>query len=145
MHGKVETKTELQHLTHDPGFVWLRSLQRHWHNHGISESLEEQDSLGCLPGWRQKCPAHLLHPVATRLWQSPGLKLYSEYQQGVVFLIQTPTSPKEACLSTFQVTVWYVVLLGLNSCLRCCTTLCVTQVWAYVAHLLSLMQSGELV
>lgn len=53
--------------------------------------------------------------------------------------------PKEACLSTFQVTVWYVVLLSLNSCLRCCTTLCVTQVWAYVAHLLSLRQSGELV
>lgn len=65
-------------------FAWLGSRRRHWRDHVISESLEEEILKRFLPGhyWRLKSPAYLPHLVATRLWQPPGLKLYSKYQEG---------------------------------------------------------------
>lgn len=100
-------------------FVWLRSLQRHWHNHGTSESLGERGfyQVAYLAEAEMSCtpPSPRGHQALTASRPATLLRVPA---REVVLLIQTPASPRKLCLSTFQVTVWYTVLLWLNGCTR---------------------------
>lgn len=141
MHGKVKTKTELQHLTHEPGFVWLRSLQRHCRDHGISKLLDEQESIK-LPTWLEvEMPCTPSSPSGHQADSPQAWNSTQSTSKGGGVPHSDSILPREACLSTFQVTAWYVVQLCLKSCIRCGTTLWITRVWDHAAHLLPFRQS----